>query len=816
MGQLIKIANWTGKKRGNVVFVHGLGGHPYDTWQRGADDKTFWPLWLAEDVPGLAVFSYAYASPPSNWLGTAMPLLDEAAHALRVLLLDDDLDTGPITFVCHSQGGLIVKQMLRNAADSRDPRSERFLSRVRLVVFIATPHTGSGKANLLRHLAFLAWPSPAASDLVANQPGLRDLNIKYRSLAEHRQGQLAHLVYYEMSDTLAGRIVVEDSADPGLPACTPMPVNADHILIAKPGGRDELLYKETKKSIEELSPKQKTTGELVIYSRTPFQVARSWQQWMPRIIRLIILALILGVVVWSVIKPDPPPPDEKHLQQQLIEQLAKELAKQIAASSPVALTEEQKKTAEENAVRQIEIAAADLARRNDQRSQEAFAALQRGSTSEAEALFDAIYQDNIRAGNNAAAAWALRHRAALVQLTNVAEAVKLYAKVAALQPADYANWTDLGYMAILAGQYPQAQQAFEQALGLAQTNSARAPNDLGWQRKRYESQLFIGDSLLDQGKDKEALERYESALQIADSLAQAAPDDRGFKRDVLVALGKSGRIYMDAGSFSAALANYQRSLGLARELESANNPFSRRDLGVALIEVGNAHRRLGNAIASDTTHRPLANKAYTEAINKVLFPLVRDYPNKDSNFQANLSFAYLNMGQLLADQKNWVEAIKYYQAALDTIKPLADADPTNIVHLSNVLDIQGYIGDSLLGQRKVQEALTKYQEEISTGELLQKSGQASANQLRQLSTSYYWIGEIKRCQGDINGALASYQQSLALVQHLDQTRQWQPASDFSRQRISSLQAGQQVSCEGLTEIQPFYGYPSVKAPTNTQ
>jgi NAD(P)-dependent dehydrogenase (short-subunit alcohol dehydrogenase family) len=58
---------------------------------------TFWPLWLAEDVKGLAVYSLGYVSPPTNWIGTAMPLLDEAALALRVLRNSEDLKTGPIS-----------------------------------------------------------------------------------------------------------------------------------------------------------------------------------------------------------------------------------------------------------------------------------------------------------------------------------------------------------------------------------------------------------------------------------------------------------------------------------------------------------------------------------------------------------------------------------------------------------------------------------------------------------------------------------------------------------------------------------------------
>lgn len=59
---------WPGKPRADVIFVHGLGGHAYDTWRRAPDDNSFWPLWLAEDIAGLAVYTLACEAPPSNWL----------------------------------------------------------------------------------------------------------------------------------------------------------------------------------------------------------------------------------------------------------------------------------------------------------------------------------------------------------------------------------------------------------------------------------------------------------------------------------------------------------------------------------------------------------------------------------------------------------------------------------------------------------------------------------------------------------------------------------------------------------------------------
>jgi pimeloyl-ACP methyl ester carboxylesterase len=270
MSRLIRIADWGGEKRGNVVFVHGLGGHPYDTWRRHPDDGTFWPLWLAQDVKGLAVYSLGYVSPPINWIGTA-PLFDEAL-ALRVLRNSDDLKTGPITFVCHSLGGLIVKQVLRAANEQRsDPELVDFLLRTRQVVFIATPHTGPGEATLMERLGFIVWGTDSARDFIANKPELRDLNFGYRELVKTRGNDLRHLVYYEMVD-MFGRIVNPDSADPGLPDCKPTPIREDHITIAKPRRRDELVYAETRSFISKLASEPSAVGELRGYPLEPFKI----------------------------------------------------------------------------------------------------------------------------------------------------------------------------------------------------------------------------------------------------------------------------------------------------------------------------------------------------------------------------------------------------------------------------------------------------------------------------------------------------------------------------------------------------------------
>ena len=124
MSRIVRIASWKGTPRASVVFVHGLGGHVYNTWRCAADDDTFWPLWLARDVEGLAVYSLAYEAPASNWLGTSMPLQDRAVNIFEVLLTEPGLRTGPVIFVCHSLGGLIVKKVLLNLQQQAMRRPE--------------------------------------------------------------------------------------------------------------------------------------------------------------------------------------------------------------------------------------------------------------------------------------------------------------------------------------------------------------------------------------------------------------------------------------------------------------------------------------------------------------------------------------------------------------------------------------------------------------------------------------------------------------------------------------------------------------------
>lgn len=295
MTRLIKIAGWD-RRRGSVIFVHGLGGHALDSWRRGKDRGSFWPDWLSQDIEGLDIYSLSYAAPALNWLGTAMPLQDRAVNVLECLLGEPALRESPVAFVCHSLGGLVVKQVIREAEDrkARAPQAAQLLSRIDSIVFIATPHAGSAHANLIDRLRVIVWPSAATQNLVANDPALRNLNVWYRHWSAARA--VKHVVFYEMQGTAAGVIVGPASSDPGLANANLIPVDADHVSICKPEDRSSLLYARTRDFLAGMG----AAVQAGLRAAPPLpELKREWpRHYGPLALRLAVIA-VLGFVAFS-------------------------------------------------------------------------------------------------------------------------------------------------------------------------------------------------------------------------------------------------------------------------------------------------------------------------------------------------------------------------------------------------------------------------------------------------------------------------------------------------------------------------------------
>ena len=257
MAELLPISSPLAAERQlDVVFVHGLGGDPIETWRSGTDENTSWPHWLAlEFGTQIGVWSLGYAAAPSKWqgfpffggkdpdAGAAMSLPRRAENALD-RLVGAGIGQRPLCFITHSLGGLLVKSILRRSADSQfAPERLQVVEQCRGVLFLATPHQGSRLADLAGAIK-VYLPSVSTLDLKDNDDHLMDLYEWYRGYAPSHH--ILTRSYYENKETKGVVIVVpRSSADPGVAGDTargPTPLDRDHLEISKPRNRDDQAY----------------------------------------------------------------------------------------------------------------------------------------------------------------------------------------------------------------------------------------------------------------------------------------------------------------------------------------------------------------------------------------------------------------------------------------------------------------------------------------------------------------------------------------------------------------------------------------------
>ncbi|MGJ0395076.1 MAG: tetratricopeptide repeat protein [Methylocystis sp.] len=633
MSRIIKIACWGVSPRANVIFVHGLGGHAYDTWRRKPDDNSFWPVWLATDVPGIRVFTLAYEAPPTNWLGASMPLQDRAVNILECLLSEPGLKTGPIVFVSHSLGGLIVKQIMLDLERQKEARPEcaDILQRVNRIVFAATPHTGSRHANLLDHLRFLAWPSTIARALVANDPTLRSINVAYRGLAQSRREVLLHRIFYETQDTNAGRIVDEAAADPGLPGDRPIPIDADHVSIVKPADRSALLYARTRDFIAAISASAEA-GALELLPLIPVRSEQS-PNLVPRLVRIAAIGLVALVGYKGVQALIAPPPlidqpaiekkieegraaTETHHKEELtaIDKLRIEIAREKGVPPQVLapifenlgmlnLTPDQMREKADEAIKAILARASQRIEKTgdgadiDKTIAASRAKLARLDTAAAQSILDKkIAEEDVERNKRLVAL--LEEKATVAKLSyDYPTAKAALERLLRINPDRVWNWIDLGDIWVTTGSSNEAMEAFRGAEG-----AARRVNDERYLAVAYSK---IGDVQVARGDLKAALQSYADSRTIVERLAKADPGNAEWQRDLSVSYNRIGDVQKAQGDLKAALQSYADSRAIRERLAKADpgNAEWQYDLGVSNERVGDVQLAQGDLAASLTSYK---------------------------------------------------------------------------------------------------------------------------------------------------------------------------------------------------------------------
>jgi hypothetical protein len=140
----------------DIVAVHGLGGHAFNTWTHR--NNTMWLRDSAlDELPKARIYTFGYNSAVAFSRNTSS-IRDYAAALLEALAAKrraPEHRTRPIIFVCHSLGGIVVKQAIIKANNDSAAFSDmRDISQsVQGIVFLGTPHRGSSSADYSRILS---------------------------------------------------------------------------------------------------------------------------------------------------------------------------------------------------------------------------------------------------------------------------------------------------------------------------------------------------------------------------------------------------------------------------------------------------------------------------------------------------------------------------------------------------------------------------------------------------------------------------------------------------------------------------------------
>lgn len=247
----------------DVVFVHGLRGHPFGTWRTDMSNKLdgnndVWPdVLLANDLQrnnvSARLVTLGYEAGMVSWSSPWPSLtLQERARVMLSALYAANIGRDrhrpgtparPVVFITHSMGGLLIKKMLLIEREHRDQSG--LADSTSGVVFLAVPHFGSDLAKGVRSESIrkLIQTHPAIADLGADPNGrLKDLNDSFKQLGIDCLS-VGEECAAPVALGLSAVVVKPNSADPGIGRFYVLP-GSDHMTICKVKNTNEPLYQD--------------------------------------------------------------------------------------------------------------------------------------------------------------------------------------------------------------------------------------------------------------------------------------------------------------------------------------------------------------------------------------------------------------------------------------------------------------------------------------------------------------------------------------------------------------------------------------------
>ncbi|XTI88791.1 hypothetical protein V2W45_1307553 [Cenococcum geophilum] len=230
----------------DIVFVHGLTGDREKTWT--AKNATApWPqILLPSKIPNARVLTFGYDAYVADWRGMVSKnrIGNHSWNLLTALTTyreDDNTDDRPIIFVCHSLGGLVCEDALSTARQRPERHLRKVLHCTRGILFLGTPHHGSGLAQWAERLAkaigLLKQTNPQIlAVLESDSEVLARIQDSFHAMIRLRtQDGLPPIeitcFFEELPLPVVGIVVPSHSAV--LPGYTPIGIRSNHMDMTK-------------------------------------------------------------------------------------------------------------------------------------------------------------------------------------------------------------------------------------------------------------------------------------------------------------------------------------------------------------------------------------------------------------------------------------------------------------------------------------------------------------------------------------------------------------------------------------------------------
>ncbi|KAH6662740.1 SesB protein [Halenospora varia] len=269
----------------DIVFVHGLRGHPQKTWEgvnpdpdvEEEDKVVFWPRALLRNtIKECRIFTYGYPTDFATFYPIITPQsishmsIDNHStlliHKLGNVRGEDGTATRPIIFVAHSLGGLVAANAL--ASDyATDAQGQNVVNNTCGAVFLGTPFRGSSKApwaTLAENFLGIFNDSNDKTIKVLDKSSkkLRAISEDFLKLLQTRYSSkelkpIQVACFYEGYKTTKtvmkmkkdlGQIVTDESAS--LPGYKPIAIQASHSMMCKFVDEQDQGYKDVTGAIK--------------------------------------------------------------------------------------------------------------------------------------------------------------------------------------------------------------------------------------------------------------------------------------------------------------------------------------------------------------------------------------------------------------------------------------------------------------------------------------------------------------------------------------------------------------------------------------